>query len=374
MDLTARLGRLRSIADLRDLLADLGHESAARADSRTLGTSDGYGEQARSWSRARATFPGWQCRRRLRSGTHAGWRATLPRGAEWPGCFASTTRRGGSPSRWPWRAPRRSSSISTRRHPPRSPAWRGSAGTGPGGALAYAARAADALCGEAVGRRFFREFKATLDRMADGLPTTLRGDDRRSLALLQLTRVLFLYFIQAKGWLAGRERFLGEEVDRCLARGRRLHRDLLRPLFFGTLNRAPADRGRCAAAFGAIPFLNGGLFEPHPLERRLRHDIPNAVWRDAFDRLFERFHFVVTERGAAGGIAPDMLGRVFEGVMAPDIRRASGTYYTPAALVRSILDAALTALAASRLGCGEGEAERRLSDRDSDPSVPSWPP
>ena len=238
------------------------------------------------------------------------------------------------------------------------------AGTGPGGALAYAARAADALSGEAVGRRFFREFKATLDRMADGLPTTLRGDDRRSLALLQLTRVLFLYFIQAKGWLAGRERFLGEEVDRCLARGRRLHRDLLRPLFFGTLNRAPADRGRCAAAFGAVPFLNGGLFEPHPLERRLRHDIPNAVWRDAFDRLFERFHFVVTERGAAGGIAPDMLGRVFEGVMAPDMRRASGTYYTPAALVRSILDAALTALAASRLGCGESEAERRLLDRD----------
>ena len=40
-------------------------------------------------------------------------------------------------------------------------------------------------------------------------PTALRPDDRRNLALLQLTRVLFLYFIQAKGWLAGRTRFLG---------------------------------------------------------------------------------------------------------------------------------------------------------------------
>src|SRR4029079_2955291 len=81
-------------------------------------------------------------------------------------------------------------------------------GTGPGGALAYAARAADALSGEAVGRRFFREFKATLDRIADGLRTPIRGEERRSLALLQLTRVLFLYFIQSKGWLAGRDRFL----------------------------------------------------------------------------------------------------------------------------------------------------------------------
>ena len=239
------------------------------------------------------------------------------------------------------------------------------AGTGPGGALAYAARAADALSGEAVGRRFFREFKATLDRMAEGLPTPLRGEERRSLALLQLTRVLFLYFIQSKGWLAGRDRFLSDEVDRCLARRRRIHRDLLRPLFFGTLNRPAAERSRSANAFGAIPFLNGGLFEPHPLERSLRGDIPNPIWRDAFDRLFERFHFVVSEGGQAGGIAPDMLGRVFEGVMAPSTRRASGSYYTPAPLVRSILDAALAALVAGRLGCSEAEAEQRLIDRDS---------
>ena len=125
------------------------------------------------------------------------------------------------------------------------------AGAGPGGALAYAARAADALSGEAVGRRFFREFKATLDRMAEELPTPLRGEERRSVALLQLTRVLFLYFIQSKGWLAGRDRFLSEEVDRCLARRRRIHRDLLRPLFFGTLNRPAAERSRSAGSFGA---------------------------------------------------------------------------------------------------------------------------
>ena len=232
------------------------------------------------------------------------------------------------------------------------------------GALAYAARAADALSGEAVGRRFFRQFKATLDRMTEGLPTHLRGEERRGLALLQLTRVLFLYFIQAKGWLAGRDRFLAQEVDRCLAQRRRVHRDLLKPLFFGTLNRAPAQRSRTAAGFGAIPFLNGGLFEPHPLERSLRADIPNAVWRDAFDSLFERFHFTISEQGDQAGIAPDMLGRVFEGVMAPDARRASGTYYTPAALVRSVLDAALVAAVAGRIGCAEGEAERRLEDRD----------
>ena len=230
--------------------------------------------------------------------------------------------------------------------------------------LAWATHAADALQCESAGRRFFVEFRATLERMASSLPGPLRSDDRRAFALLQLTRVLFLYFVQAKGWLAGRERFLAEEVDGCLLRRRRLHRDLLRPLFFGTLNRPVTARGRNAARFGPIPFLNGGLFEPHPLERRIRCDLANAVWREAFDSLFERFHFTVHEGVEDGRIAPDMLGRVFEGVMAPDTRRASGTYYTPAALVARMVDAALVALLEQRAGCDCRTAERLLSDRD----------
>ncbi len=237
------------------------------------------------------------------------------------------------------------------------------ASIGTGGAAGYAAGAADALGGEAVGQRFFREFRATLERMAAGLPGPLPAADRNAIALLQLTRVLFLYFVQAKGWLAGNGRFLAEAVDRCLSRKRGLHRDLLRPLFFGTLNRPLADRSRLALGFGAIPFLNGGLFEPHPIERKLRGEIADASWRDAFDRLFERFHFTVAE-GAHGGIAPDMLGRVFEGVMAPDERRASGTYYTPAALVQDLFSTALAAAVSERLHCPLAEAERRIADRD----------
>jgi hypothetical protein len=238
----------------------------------------------------------------------------------------------------------------------------GGAGAGP---LAFAVRAADALSTEPVGRRFFREFRSTLDHMASELPCPMAAIDRHSFALLQLTRVLFLYFIQTKGWLGARERFLAEEVDRCLSRGRRIHRDLLRPLFFGTLNRPRDERSRLALQFGAVPFLNGGLFEPHPLERSCRADIPNTLWCVAFDRLFERFHFVVSERKGRGSVAPDMLGRVFEGVMAPEARRASGTFYTPSSLVERILDAALTALVTTRLKCSESEAQDRLSRPDA---------
>ena len=58
-------------------------------------------------------------------------------------------------------------------------------------------------------------------------------------------------------------------------------------------NRAVAERSTTVRALGRIPFLNGGLFEPTPLERRHGPALwRNADWRDAFDDVFERFHFL----------------------------------------------------------------------------------
>lgn len=236
-------------------------------------------------------------------------------------------------------------------------------GAGQDGALTAAAHLAHALDGEAAGRRFFQAFRRTLDRMAGALPARMPTADRHAVGMLQLTRILFLYFVQAKGWLDGRPAFLREELDRTLATGRSVHRDLLRPLFFGTLNQPATQRGAIARRFGAIPFLNGGLFEPHRLERTWRIDLPGPLWRDAFDDLFERFHFRLGEADGTG-IAPDMLGRVFEGVMDPAERSDSGTFYTPARLVGALVRATVVAHLAGQLRIGEAEADRRLEAPD----------
>jgi len=228
-----------------------------------------------------------------------------------------------------------------------------------GGTLGIASRTAEALSGAGVGRHFFAAFRATLDRLVGAMPAQMPARHRHELGLLQLTRVLFLYFVQAKGWLDGSEHFLRSHVDDCLFHRRPIHRHLLRPLFFGTLNQPYHQRTTVARAFGQIPFLNGGLFEPHPLERRHRPDIPDGIWRDAFDTLFERYHFTTSE-GAPGSIAPDMLGRVFEGVMEPGARKRSGTFYTPRALVRGVVDAALAGFVGGQLGIPEAEARGRL--------------
>jgi len=226
-------------------------------------------------------------------------------------------------------------------------------------ALALSLRVVEVLASEGVTPRFFRAFRTTLERLTDRLPNPFSRVHRHALALTALTRMLFLYFIQSKGWLNGDTRYLARLLDRACGTRRHFHQSFLHALCFGALNRSPASRTKAALALGRVPFLNGGLFEPSPLERRFGAAVwSNADWRLAFDDLFERFHFSVREHDTGEFVAPDMLGRVFEGVMNPDERRASGSYYTPVALVREVVRTGLEAMLTHRLGLSANAAAR----------------
>lgn len=224
---------------------------------------------------------------------------------------------------------------------------------------------ADALAGQSLGDRFFAEFRRTLDGFVAGFPRPIPAGDRHALGLLSLTRVLFLYFVQERGWLDGRPRFLREELDRCLAGAGGVEPRLLNPLFFGTLNRPGEQRNATARRFGRVPFLNGGLFERHSLEIKWSPRLPDVLWRDAFDQLFERYHFTIAEDDPCRtSIGPDMLGLVFERVMDPEARRDSGAFYTPSALVDRLVDRAFTTWLATRLGAPPDSVGSRLAGRD----------
>jgi hypothetical protein len=236
--------------------------------------------------------------------------------------------------------------------------------------LALSIRVAEVLASEGVTPRFFKAFRATLDRLTDRLRAPRSRVERHALTLTTLTRVLFLYFLQSKGWLDGDTRYVPRLLERACGTRRHFHRSFLQALCFGALNRPPERRGRAAQSLGQIPFLNGGLFEPTALERRHGPALwGNGDWCDAFDNLFERFHFSVREHDAGEFVAPDMLGRVFEGVMEPDERRSSGSFYTPASLVREIVRAGLEALLTHRLGLSPDDSAHWVHDR-----IPPPPP
>lgn len=365
MDLVTALGAVESLADIPAVVAALGHEPMWEEMP-----------PARWFSGAR-----WhpEVRRLALVGRVGRWHwyalesADSERIAERAGRWMG--RRGRHGGLIAWDREHRRITVSVSADPPPSldvpldtpdrfalATLRRAAATPRPGPLEQSLHVADVLANRRVDRAFFEAFRRGRDRLADAIrgPSAAERDE---LALLQLTRILFLYFIQAKGWLDGRDDFLSRSLDECLRRGHRPQPQLLHPLFFGTLNRPIAERSTSTRHFGRIPFLNGGLFEPHPSERRWHAIIPSPVWRQTFDELFERFHFTVGE-GDSAGIAPDMLGRVFEGLMAPEARRASGTFYTPPRLVARMVDAGLAVVIQTRLGVTRPRAFELLGDPD----------
>lgn len=216
------------------------------------------------------------------------------------------------------------------------------------------ARFSDILRRDALGLRFYRALDAAISTLAASLSSKGAGtaspvdDERRELALLCASRCLFLAFLEAKGWLDQRRDFLLHHLVHQLEQGGRLHDRLLRPLFFGTLNTPRRQRAPAARVFGAVPFLNGGLFSPTPLERRWHR------WRfsdDAITHLvvsvIDRYRFTAhedSEQWSEAAVDPEMLGRAFEGLMADTDRRRSGSFYTPPGLVAHTVRTALTTL------------------------------
>jgi hypothetical protein len=223
-------------------------------------------------------------------------------------------------------------------------------------ALAAAPREHDRLCHarwidilkrDALSARFYR----TLDRLVHAMAKTATGaashTERVELALLCTSRLLFLAFLEAKGWLNGDRGFLLTHCSQQLEAGGKLHERFLKPLFFGTLNTPIPERAPSARTFGEVPFLNGGLFAPTKLEQRRRtlrftDDALTAV----IGELLDRFRFTAREDSSTwseAAVDPEMLGRAFECLMATDERRKSGSFYTPPALVEQTVHDALRA-------------------------------
>jgi len=215
----------------------------------------------------------------------------------------------------------------------------------------------------ALSRRFYRILEQRIAALAGSLPR-MPETDRSELALLGASRLLFLSFLQAKGWLDGDRAFLANQFDACMASGGGFHERVLQPLFFGTLNTPHRKRASTARAFGAVPFLNGGLFGRTPLERR--HALArfsDEALGELFAQLLGAYRFTAREEQAQWSevaIDPEMLGRAFESLMAARERRVSGAFYTPQPLVAQVADHALAAaLASPDLHAGEVEAALR---------------
>ena len=201
-------------------------------------------------------------------------------------------------------------------------------------------RVQKALDVEAVTKVFFRDFKEEHGKLLDqikGIPDT---QDRRWYASVLLNRLMFVWFLQAKGFLDGGNRdYLSDLLAASEKKGRgQFFSHVLRDLFFEGFAK-PASKRKAVGPvpLGDVPYLNGGLFLPHGIEQRIetiallaapyqKIRIADDAFADLF-ALFRRYSWSLndTPGGDDREINPNVLGYIFEKYIN---QKEFGAYYT----------------------------------------------
>jgi hypothetical protein len=176
-----------------------------------------------------------------------------------------------------------------------------------------------------------------------------------------LGRIVFLYFLQKKGWLGvpkdgawgdGPRDFVGKLFEDFQPRSE-FYNECLVPLFFHTLNRKRTN-DIFSITKTRIPYLNGGLFErDHNEPESFKFKV--SLFEDLFS-FFNNYNFTIDENSPEDqdiGIDPEMLGRIFENLLEENIRGERGTFYTPKDVVHYMCKESLRCYIRSKL---EGKA------------------
>ena len=216
----------------------------------------------------------------------------------------------------------------------------------------------DAFSVETLSKEFFDEYHVHYDRIVAELARQGKsGAVYHDYVKKLMGRIVFLHFLQKKGWLCGDTNFMLNTFNQSNRRNDYLE-SVLEPLFFVILNTEPAKREqvfgkngwqqRWVGQWANIPYLNGGLFERDAVDD-LRIVLPESIFSNLFNFLAS-YNFTVDENDpddAEIGVDPEMLGKIFESLL--EDNKAKGAFYTPKEIVRYMCKESLIAYLASKL-------------------------
>ena len=186
---------------------------------------------------------------------------------------------------------------------------------------------------EKVTKRFYDRFKKEHQAFLGFIEGIKEAADREWYASLMLNRMMFIYFIQKRGFLDNNPDYLRDRlhtVRRQHGSGKfaGFYRIFLLKLFHEGLGQPEADRDpELVALLGQVPYLNGGLFDVHDLERDHPHiDIPDEAFEKIF-AFFDAYQWHLDDRPLRNDneINPDVLGYIFEKYIN---QKQMGAYYT----------------------------------------------
>ena len=186
---------------------------------------------------------------------------------------------------------------------------------------------------EKITKSFYLEFQKHHTDLTNGIEGIELAEDCRWYASVLLNRLMFIYFIQRKGFMAEDRHYLRNRLVKVreLFGGdapNSFFDEFLLPLFHQGLGQPNPqfDNAEIGCLIGRLPYVNGGLFEIHQLERE--YDI--SIQDKSFERIFEffdkwRWHLDESSTGADNEISPEILGFIFEQYVN---KKKTGTYYT----------------------------------------------
>jgi len=208
---------------------------------------------------------------------------------------------------------------------------------------------------ERVTNKFFEAYKNALSFIRDRILLPQKKADYQkchSFAQQLLSRVMFLYYLQKKGWLKWKDyvpdkkyiKNLWEKYKTYRKKENTFYSDWLSHLFFSAFNKKheyfeTSLPDEIKESFNLMPFLNGGLFTKNELDE-IGFEIPDSVFELLFDihpvdnnkGFLERFNFTIREDTPLDvevAVDPEMLGKVYESLIAEEERQKAGIFYTP---------------------------------------------
>lgn len=180
---------------------------------------------------------------------------------------------------------------------------------------------------ERVTKRFYDEFKRQHDVFMNFIAGIPDEQMQRWYASVMLNRLMFIYFLQKKQFVAGDVDYLKKNLEK---HPENYYQQFLSPLFFEGFAKRPEERSpEAKAKLGNVPYLNGGIFNQHQIEQL--HGQQITIADEAFQKIFAFFDGWTWHlddrplRANSNEINPDVLGYIFEKYIN---QRQMGAYYT----------------------------------------------
>ena len=247
---------------------------------------------------------------------------------------------------------------------------------------------------EVVNEEFYKEIALKFIELVGG--TIKKGNNKKnispSLKLPSITdhnilkefgvrligRIIFCWFLKKKK-SSNNIPLIPEEIlsKDAVETNTNYYHSVLEKLFFEILN-TPANKRKTEFRkdiFDKIPFLNGGLFEPHEHDFYSPYNINTLrvpdEWFEEFFDILEKYNFTIDENTSIDielSVDPEMLGRIFENLLAEinpetekSAKKATGSYYTPREIVDYMVDESIKYYLIEKTGLHEEKLKTLLS-------------